>query len=557
MAETNLPATFSLELLSDDLVAAAARSTDAMQDLRAAIDEDVKSIGELNRAQRTLRQGGARGSDLDRQLSAQIAAIRQRSARRVTAFAGLGGNLAAPVQPRQALTQAAAPAQPAGSLQLGFRNLAQTAGQVPGLFGQIAQKALGVASALGGKGMALAVGASTVAVVAGTAAVAAATVALTKYSVAVSLAAQEEGLRLRALTAVNGSMVASAALGKQMQDTIDSIAQTSAVSREKLGGFAQSLLEQGLRPGDLAPALRAVSEVAATQGDKYASEFAKKVATASKNKLNIGKLTGKVHQELGGLAAEAFNNLSVQWDKLVENITYAINHTNLDKLTAVIANIGVTISGAKGSGNVVQSVVQTIVDAVAGGVSKVHLYSLKLVNFILEMEVTLTRAFHDILRTIEGPARALGVDVLSDYRERALARAGRKDFGRHAANDNSANSGGFVSLFDQVRPRNLGDVANLVTNPVGYASVKLTGAALDSAPAGYEALADAIQSRTQSQVPAFSTPYGFSVPNASPNAQVTVNVYGNATKDDAQAIGSAAGDGTGKALRDAARRKGL
>lgn len=568
MAGPTTPATFDLILQGDDLVRAAQQSSDGLQKLKQVIDADVKALRELQKAQRDVRTTGLKGSDLDKGLSQQIAEIKGRNAKRVGAFALISQQNPFLMQPPEVQPKGVdIPArQGAGFFPkveplkptlpkpkndngvkeqtLGLRNYAQALGQIPGPLGMIAQKTLGVSSAF--QGMNVLVTGSLVGVAALTTAVIAGTAALTGYAIAASQANKQESIRLRAFGALRKNHQAyTKDVADGMQATIQSISETSALSAEQVSKYASMLVENGVRPEDLNAALRATTEIAATQGDKYANEFANKVAANSKAKLSITNMTTDVHNRLGGLAAEAFNSVSVQWQKFKDKFSDAISSANLDKLNGAIAQLGVTFTQLTGKDATLQNFVQSMVDGVAYGVDSIHLAVLNVTRFMLELKMQI----NEVVDTINPLTSALGFDLRKGNKDAIRARNREIDASRTLGMPSGTErdtSLGFFTPKDQdeakFRQHSLGTDLGL-----SYALDKTFQNVADHIVLGLEQIFD-------TKAPSKQGGINFLKP-APVSVQVIVN--GNASKEDADAIGKAAGDATGKELQKSARRMGL
>lgn len=489
LAEKRAAAT-GQDTAADAFIATSGRSSAALRRMRSEYDDNEQTIGRLTAAQSKLAEG-SKGYD---QLGSSIARLKERNGVLGQSYVRLGGDFSK-ASPKP--------------FRLDAEALVKVTGQIPGPLGMVAQKANALSQAMGGGGLAQALGLAgaglaSIAVIATSAAA-----AMVGFGVAMTASTQKQDLQLRALGALGKGLAYTKAQSKGFADTIASVADTSALSAAEVGGYAQKLIEAGVKPKDLESALRATTQIAATQGDNYASAFATKVAASSKAGGSIVTLVNEVNSKLGPLADEAYGSIGAQLLKLKDVLVGGFDDLDLSGLTGAIAqvtkSIGDMFGGAKKQG---KSLTQSLIDGLAYGIDKINVWSIQLESTWLRLQISFLKG----LKSLED---AFGVSKVATFFT-DVARGGEagpakpSDYSTAEARDAVANRGfGKRSLLESL------DAARAQSAPVLSLPV----------PA------------------ANGGGYGVSL-RGTPKAQlvtlpVTVNVNGNATKDDAKAIGEA------------------
>lgn len=375
----------------DAIAKSAGRGSAALARIRHEYAANEEAIARLSSQQSKL----AVGSSAYTQLGDRVAQLKTRNGALGNSLVKLGGNL-----------EHASPKP----LFAGFKSFNKILAQTGGPLAGVGAKANALTEAFGGSelGAALGLGISGLAALTVGAGLAAAAIA--GFGIAMSAAAEKQSIQLRSLGALGKGFAYSKEQAEGFGAIIDNVAATSALSSDEVSKYAQSLLADGLRPQDLAPSLRAISQIASTQGDSYAAQFAKKVAASSKAKQSITKLTQDVNKKLGALANEAFGSVGSQFGKIKDNFTKGFESIDLSKFSGSLAQVAQLVDDLFKDG-----VGQAFVDGAAYGVSLLVLGFLKVESVILRVRLGL-KAIGDFFsgdggKKLEDFGRLFGVEA--------------------------------------------------------------------------------------------------------------------------------------------------
>lgn len=483
---------------ADALVASSGRSSGALRRMRSEYDGNEQTISKLTAAQSRLAEG-SKGYD---QLGASVSKLRERNGALGQAYVRLGGDFSK-ASPK--------------SFRLDSEALIKVAGQVPGPVGMIAQKANALSAAMGGGGLAQTLGLAGAGLTAIAAVAASAAAGMVAFGVAMTAASQSQQLQLRAFGALGKGAAYSTDQASGFVATIKEVASTSALSATEVGGYAQKLIEAGVKPRDLAASLRATTQIAATQGDSYANQFAAKVAGSSKAGGSIVKMVTDINAKLGPLADEAYGSIGTQFLKLKDVFVSGFDDLDLSGLTGAIAQVTRSVQdmfgGAKKSG---KGLTQSLIDGLAYGVDTINLWALDIEAMWLRLQIKFLKGLK-ALNDAWGKSKI--AQVFTD-----VARGGTAGAPERPA------SGDFTidETREALRKRGVG--ALTLTEQLGRGTTPVVSLPVPRG-AGY-----GVDLRSTTS-PEFR------------NVPVTVNVMGNATKDDAQAIGQATGRSVAHELR--------
>lgn len=481
---------------ADALVATSGRSSGALRRMRAEYDGNEQTLSRLTAAQSKFAEG-SKGYD---QLGSRIAGLRQRNTSLGQSYVRLGGDFSK-ASPKP--------------FKLDLEALTKVAGQVPGPLGMIAQKANGLAGAMGGGGLAQVLGLAgaglaSIAVVAASAAA-----ALVTFGVAMTSSATKQELQLRSFGALGKGLAYTEDQAHGFIDAIESVAESSALGADEVGAYAQKLIEAGVKPKDLESALRATTQIAATQGDSYANAFATKVASSSKAGSSIVKMVTDVNAKLGPLADEAYGSIGTQLVKLKDAFVSGFDDLDLSGLAGAIAQVTKSVSdmfgGAKKQG---KSLTQSLIDGLAYGIDKVNVWSLKFEGIWLRLQIKFLKGLKRLDDAWSGSAVGSLISKTRNVFEDA-ARGGKAG----PADPRSA-----TYSIDEVRERMAARTAAAAGRPI--VSLPVGGAA-----GGYGVDLSGARRPALRDVP------------------VTVNINGPATADDAKMIGELTGRSVARELR--------
>jgi len=278
---------------------------------RAAIAESAAGLRELQ-AQMRLLQGGA---DVDvaafQQLTAAINAQKSALNSAQQAYTDMGGAAA------DALTSAKPPPNAAVNIEA----LAGATTILGGAAGATAAKGINLVKFIQKLGPE-----ATLAIIGILALVAAFAIlgAAIAKGISAAGAARDEFLRLQ------GAAHGSAAAASELQAAITGVSAGSALSREKVEGYAVALQKAGLRGAELQRALEAAAVAGSAGGDELASKFLEDAKAAKSAGASVDELSAKMTRQLGGVAAAQALSLSVQFDKLGESVDDLFSGATLD-----------------------------------------------------------------------------------------------------------------------------------------------------------------------------------------------------------------------------------
>lgn len=305
MAANETTATFAVEL-RDGVSPGARTATEALGSLKQSILGGTNELRGIQTAMSRLKAGGLTGSQAFRDLRDRADALKKSIGSSQADFLRLGGNLA-DLKPEKA----------AG----GFEELIGSLSKLPGPLGQGASKlgALFSGSSLAMLGVAgLAAGVVAVVAVLATlvTAVGHAAVALAQYGLAAADARRNELLHLEGLVSIRTWYSRAAGSATELQGAIDRVSASSAISRQRVAGYAEQLYRAGLRGANLEDALRGVSTVSAVQGERMADRFRGMAVSAALTGRSVRALSESVERRLGGTA----RRMGLSWDRQLERL---------------------------------------------------------------------------------------------------------------------------------------------------------------------------------------------------------------------------------------------
>jgi len=325
MADVN--ATYGIQLAVEG-ADTAEDSAKALEKLRDSIAEDTAALREMQATLRRLQGSTTTSKETFKQLRDAIAAKKlalaqgsQALVKMQGAFDGLGPS---------------AKRAKAATDQLAFSTLKRE------VFG--AERAFGGLhlSTLKAVPVQYAMAAAVAVVVAG---LAAATVALFQYGAAAADARRSEALMIQAagthlwyaygLEASKAADLTEAG-AKVIQGAVDRVSTSTAISREKVAGFAEELLKARLSGQDLEKALKAVS-TAASVGKEAGLVGA--FASLKFMGMSVDKLADKIDEKFGGIVRRRMLSLDVQTMKLKEDWARLWKNVNVEPLLEAIHKV--------------------------------------------------------------------------------------------------------------------------------------------------------------------------------------------------------------------------
>lgn len=360
----DLTSSFALEL-DDRISGPAGNASSALADLKDKIDADTKVLREMQTALGRLKGGTSTNTEEFKRLKAQIDAQKASIAQAQSGYLSMGGTF-----------DGAAKKQ---------KSFLEEASKTPGIIGQMAGKLNSLKTMLGSAGgkyllagagalvFAGAVFAGVAAAVAAARAVAHLTFELVRYGVAAADARRNETLHLEGLIATaRHSRLATANAGELM-NAIDRVSGVAAISREEVGGYAESLARAGLHGANLRSALEGVSISAAVGGEAAGRRFMALAVGAARTGRSVRALADDVRTRLGGLNARMNLSFDRQIARLRESFAALFGGPRvaaaLERFLFQVGRIQELFSQTSASGRALRTIIEAVFPSMLDGVS--------------------------------------------------------------------------------------------------------------------------------------------------------------------------------------------
>lgn len=123
---------------------------------------------------------------------------------------------------------------------------------------------------------------------------------------------------------------ANASGAQKLQESIDGVAASSAVARDKIVGYATQLKNSRFQGAQLQTALEGMAIAGAAGGDKLANQFLGLAQNARFFGQDLEKLTQRFKTKFGAVAEARLLSLSVQFSKFKENITWIFSGADIE-----------------------------------------------------------------------------------------------------------------------------------------------------------------------------------------------------------------------------------
>lgn len=384
--------TFILKL-QEQVSGPSAQATSALSQLEAKIQEEQSALtgleGKLAEAAAKLQQlsnGSGDGSvnvaafqkqqaavaGLQAQVDQTTASIEQLGSAGTKGLAEQADAIAANTAANEAASDAA------GGATLNFRAMAGSTRMLGGELGGTASKGLRLVQMFSRMGPE--VGLAVVAFIA-LASVIAGVVGIITKGIEAAGALRDEFLKLQ------GASKGSATAAHELQSAIASVSSASALSRDKVTGYAMELEKTGLKGAELQRALEAMAIAGSAGGDEVASAFLKSAEAAKATGGSVDALSAKMKKELGGVAAEQALGLSAQFTKLGENITDIFSGADIEPLLKGIRDLLSIFGQGTDSANSMKAAITAMVNYAIGAFLKTAIAVVKLITSIRQSTV--------------------------------------------------------------------------------------------------------------------------------------------------------------------------
>lgn len=356
--------------LHDQVSAPADKALGALGRLEAQIEREQRSLGRMSESLRlakgrlsALASGGAKGDVVDvekfRRQKSAVDALSDRIAAQQGKIHGL-------IEKKGALGKSAVSAKDklqaveAAMRSMGVAGVdgATSAGRLVQVLGKIPPQAIAVVA-----GLAL--------ITAGVAAFA----AVVLKGISASSELREELLDLR----VAGvfwwdAQRANIGAGLQLQASIDAVAATTAVAREKLVGYATQLRNSWFQGKNLEVALKGMAIAGAAGGDRLASQFLGLAQTTRLLGGDVGKLTEHFKKKFGDVADARMRSLGVQFAKFRENIAFIFSGADIEPFLKGLQSILSLFNRNEESAKSMRNLVTRLVETAIGGFLRLAIF---------------------------------------------------------------------------------------------------------------------------------------------------------------------------------------
>lgn len=398
MASDNTKETFTLSF-ADKLSGPAKKAADAIGALEKKIAQQTAAMKQLERQQAAL---GPRTADNAKKYDALGARISQARSRMDGAQQKLG-------QMRRAFDEN----------HTGLRGLIARYQEAPGPLGNFARGAGDLLKALGSTPMLMGfVVGGALALVAGLAAAgaaaAAAAVQFTLFAVSQADARRAELLHLEGLATLRTAYQHQTTTGAALQQSIDRVADSSALARPEIARMAEQLHRAGLRGQALTQGLEAVSIAQSVQGDVGAARWRAQVIQAARLGQSVEEVANRVRSRLGPIATRQALTWDRQMQRLHESIAQLFDGIHIEGLLSGVHEVVSLVSQASATGRALRSIfgalLNPFLDSVGGGAPLLRRFFQGIVLGALHMTLIFLRV-RDQLRETFGPKAFGGLDA--------------------------------------------------------------------------------------------------------------------------------------------------
>jgi hypothetical protein len=345
MGTENAKASFAVEI-RDEGSAAAESMANSLTRLKASLGEQVKALRTMQDRMRQMRENGIKTGAAFDTLKAQVAAQKQVVGATRERYTQLRDALAETKRKATEL-KAAMQVRAAKQFEQFEKNVGSlknsTASTLPRL--QQFQHYLASLGPWGNRAAIALGGLVRVANIAGIAiaavgvAMIAAIAVIGRYALAVAGARREEQLHFEGLARwrrMQGVVMAGAT---ELQSAIDRVADSTALGRDQITGFATSIARAGIRGQALNDILETTAMVSSAAGDEAANTFRSQAVGAARAGASIKGLVAVWRRQFGGIAAAQSLSFGRQLTRLRENVAGLFSGLKIDALLHVFRNV--------------------------------------------------------------------------------------------------------------------------------------------------------------------------------------------------------------------------
>lgn len=392
MAEDKATFTFAVD---EDASAPAHTAAAALAELRDELTADTKALSEMKKAMRDLKSGGMENSSQFKQLAQAANLKSQAIAKNSARYIELGGSFKKTGNSAYAYEQRMK------------RLLQQQNGDFKRSNQQMIAQLRQLTEEMGGSKIVRLL-TSRIALMAGvTAAMGAGLAMLVKYGVAAAEGRRAEALRLEGLTKLRNYFGVAAGNADEMHKSLDRVAASTALSREKVADYQAQLYKMGVRGKNLDMLLGGMATKAVVHGEEQAKMFASWGAGLALTGGDVKRFADDVQARLGPTARKHLLQWDVQILKFHENLQGLFADLDIEPLQEMRQVFFDLFSKATPSGQALSTLVTSIVQLFANGLTSAApfwkdffrsmlLFSLKLSNAFLGIHLAIKRAFANV-----------------------------------------------------------------------------------------------------------------------------------------------------------------
>lgn len=188
-------------------------------------------------------------------------------------------------------------------------------------------------------------------------------------------------LRVAGVTFWNAQR-ANVSSGLALQETINKVADGSALARDKIKDYAVQLKNARFRGAELETALTAMSTVGVAGGDAMASQFLEAAKSAKFFGTGIDALADRIDKKFGAVAQAKLLGIDVQLQKFHENIAYIFSGADIEPflrgLHTILGLFDRNTAGAKS----MRDMVTKLTEFAIGGFLRIAIAMVKTYIFI-------------------------------------------------------------------------------------------------------------------------------------------------------------------------------
>jgi hypothetical protein len=350
--------TLGIQMDTASLKAGAESGAKALADLENQIKGDTQALAQMQKAMKDLQGGTVVNVEQFKKLQAGIDAKKQSIATARSAFLSLGGTFEKNRRGGK-------------SLQAQLAELAKTTQGMPGPIGSVVAVFGRLVTTIANNPIKTALVGIAAAMLGVQVKLVSFTIALTRYAIAQADARRSELLRLEGLTKIRNYYGVAAGSAQDLQDSIDKVSASSALSRDQIAGLATQLYKAHFRGEALTDALDAAAIKTSTQGQEQASMWIGYAEAINRTGGNVKGFAQNVRNQLGGIAQKQMLSLDVQAKKLEESYAALTTGIRIEPLLKAKAGFNALFAQSTASGRALKVLLGTLIQPIINQITRV------------------------------------------------------------------------------------------------------------------------------------------------------------------------------------------